>query len=102
DAQGVEVRRRCGVVPARPALYDRLSGYDNLGYAAALSQVEPAVMAEHIAEAAARFEISDALDQKVGGYSTGMRARLALARRVLRRPHPSRLVRPPRATHTTP
>jgi ABC-2 type transport system ATP-binding protein len=86
EEQGTEVRRRCGVVPARPALYDRLSGYDNLGYAAALFQVEPALVEERIAEAAARFEISDALDQKVGGYSTGMRARLALARAVLHEP----------------
>ena len=30
DDQGTEVRRRCGVVPARPALYDRLSGKDYL------------------------------------------------------------------------
>ena len=41
DAEGTEVRRRCGVVPARPALYDRLSGADNLEYAAALFRVEP-------------------------------------------------------------
>jgi ABC-2 type transport system ATP-binding protein len=86
DEEGTEVRRRCGVVPARPALYDRLSGADNLAYAAALFQVEPSLMDERIAEAAGRFEISDALDQKVGGYSTGMRARLALARAVLHEP----------------
>jgi ABC-2 type transport system ATP-binding protein len=86
DEQGTEVRRRCGVVPARPALYDRLTGADNLAYAAALFQVEPAVVDERIAEAAARFGISDALDQRVGGYSTGMRARLALARAVLHEP----------------
>jgi ABC-2 type transport system ATP-binding protein len=86
DEQGTEVRRRCGVVPARPALYDRLSGYDNLGYAASLFQVEPTVIDQRIADAAARFEISDALELKVGGYSTGMRARLALARAVLHEP----------------
>ncbi len=43
-------------------------------------------MDERIAEAADRFGIADALDQKVGGYSTGMRARLALARAVLHEP----------------
>jgi ABC-type multidrug transport system ATPase subunit len=86
DAEGTEIRRRCGVVPARPALYDRLSGHDNLAYAASLFQVEGQLADERIAEAAGRFEIDHALDQKVGGYSTGMRARLALARAVLHEP----------------
>jgi ABC-2 type transport system ATP-binding protein len=73
-------------VPARPALYDRLSGTDNLQYAASLFQVDPRLVQARIAEAAARFGISDALHLKVGGYSTGMRARLALARAVLHEP----------------
>jgi ABC-2 type transport system ATP-binding protein len=85
-AEGTAVRRHCGVVPARPALYDRLSGTDNLRYAAELFGVEPSIMDERIAEAAARFEIADALAHRVGGYSTGMRARLALARAVLHDP----------------
>ncbi len=35
-ADGEEVRRRCGIVSAKPALYDRLSGWDNLRYSAEL------------------------------------------------------------------
>jgi len=86
DDQGTVIRRRCGVVPARPALYDRLSGYDNLRYAADLFDVDTADTADRISHAAERFGISDALTKKVGGYSTGMRARLALARAVLHDP----------------
>jgi ABC-2 type transport system ATP-binding protein len=85
-AEGTEIRRRCGVVPARPALYDRLSGTDNLQYAASLFRVEPRLVEARIAEAADRFGISEALHLRVGGYSTGMRARLALARAVLHEP----------------
>ncbi len=83
---GSEVRRRCGVVPARPALYDRLSGADNLRYAGELFAVGGDVLAQRIEAAAARFGIEHALDQRVGAYSTGMRARLALARAVLHEP----------------
>jgi len=83
---GAEVRRRCGVVPARPALYDRLDGYDNLRYAGELFAVDADVLPDRIEQAATRFGIADALSKRVGGYSTGMRARLALARAVLHEP----------------
>jgi ABC-2 type transport system ATP-binding protein len=82
---GGEIRRRCGVVSAKPALYDRLSGWDNLRYSAALYGVRSNVD-EIIAAAAARFEIHGALDQVVGGYSTGMKTRLALSRALLHSP----------------
>ncbi len=87
STDGAEVRRRCGVVSAKPALYDRLSGRDNLVYAAelyGLGRGQHAV--ERIAAAADRFGITGALDQQVGGYSTGMKTRLALARSVLHQP----------------
>jgi ABC-type multidrug transport system ATPase subunit len=80
--EGQDVRRRCGVVAAKPALYDRLSGWDNLKYAADLYEVGTG----GIREAAARFGIEDALDLRVGGYSTGMKTRLALARSILHDP----------------
>ncbi|HSL56440.1 MAG TPA: ABC transporter ATP-binding protein [Acidimicrobiales bacterium] len=85
DTDGEHVRRRCGVVSAKPALYDRLSGYDNLAYAAELYGLGRHA-GDRIRESAARFGIDDALDQQVGGYSTGMKTRLALARSVLHRP----------------
>jgi ABC-2 type transport system ATP-binding protein len=80
---GESVRRRCGVVSAKPALYDRLSGRDNLKYAAELYGLGAHAPIE---EAAGRFGISNALDLRVGGYSTGMKSRLALARSILHDP----------------
>jgi ABC-2 type transport system ATP-binding protein len=84
--EGAEVRGRCGVVPARPALYDRLTGYDNLRYCAELFDVRSALIETRIRDAAERFGILDALPVRVGAYSTGMRARLALARAILHDP----------------
>ncbi len=84
---GQEVRTRCGVVSAKPSLYDRLTGMDNLRYAAELYGLGrgPAVD-ERVVEAADQFGIAADLEQRVGGYSTGMKTRLALARAVLHRP----------------
>ena len=85
DRFGEDVRRRCGVVSAKPALYDRLSGWDNLSYSAELYGLGRNAT-KQIREAAGRFGIVDALDQQVGGYSTGMKTRLALSRAVLHNP----------------
>lgn len=78
-------RERIGVVAAKPALYERLTGWENLAYAAALWQIGGDTKARS-AEVAAIFGIDEALGQLVGGYSTGMKTRLALARAVLADP----------------
>jgi ABC-2 type transport system ATP-binding protein len=79
---GDEVRRRVGIVPPKPAFYDQLTGWDNLRFAARIfGSNEGAAV-----DAAERFSIQDALLQEVGGYSTGMRTRLALARAVIHDP----------------
>ena len=84
---GQEVRLRCGVVSAKPSLYDRLSGWDNLAYAAELYGLGRGELAKtRIEDSSDRFGITAALDQQVGGYSTGMKTRLALARSVLHEP----------------
>jgi ABC-2 type transport system ATP-binding protein len=84
---GEEVRRRCGVVSAKPALYDRLDGHANLAYSAELYGLGRGDHIDRrIREAAARFGIEHALDKRVGGFSTGMKTRLALARSILHDP----------------
>ena len=80
---GEAVRKRCGVVSAKSALYERLSGYDNLRYSAELHGLGKGAPIE---ASAARFGIEDALGLRVAGYSTGMKTRLALARSVLHDP----------------
>jgi ABC-2 type transport system ATP-binding protein len=79
---GDEVRRRVGVVPPKPAFYDQLTGWENLQFAATIFESDE-VRARSAAE---RFGIDHALAQEVGGYSTGMRTRLALARAVIHDP----------------
>ena len=79
---GDEVRRRVGIVPPKPAFYEQLTGWENLTFASRIfGSTERAAY-----EAAERFAIDDALEQEVGGYSTGMRTRLALARAVIHDP----------------
>ena len=85
SSDGEEVRRNCGVVSAKPSLYDRLDGWDNLRYAAELHGLGRKADVR-IREAAAQFGIDAALDLQVGGYSTGMKTRLALARSILHEP----------------
>jgi ABC-2 type transport system ATP-binding protein len=80
---GEEVRSRCGVVPATPAFYERLTGRDNLEFAARMYGLRSDVSIER---AAARFGIDYALDDIARSYSTGMKTRLALARAVLHDP----------------
>jgi ABC-2 type transport system ATP-binding protein len=63
-------------------MFDQLDGWDNLRFAADIWGVSH----DLVLPAAERFGIAQALDQRVEGYSTGMRTRLALARAVLHDP----------------
>ena len=77
------LRRRAGAARAlRPPLRHRQPRATRRR----CSEVDPARSTSASPRPPSRFGIADALDHKVGGYSTGMRARLALARAVLHEP----------------
>ena len=80
---GDEMRRRVGVVPPKPAFYDQLTGWDNLRFAARIFGVQRGrrLRSRRTVRDRRRTRL-----QEVGGYSTGMRTRLALARAVIHDP----------------
>ena len=82
-----EVRRRIGFVfGGERGLYYRLSGRDNLRYFAALYAVPPREIGPRVEELVALVGLKDRVDERVEGYSRGMKQRLHLARTLLHRP----------------
>jgi ABC-type multidrug transport system ATPase subunit len=84
--QAAGVRRRIAYCPAGgTAFYGRLTGRQNLEFFGALHDVPVRDLAARIDDAAAVFDVREALDRRVEAYSDGMRQRLALARAHLAR-----------------
>jgi ABC-2 type transport system ATP-binding protein len=89
-ADGPQVRRRLGVLPSAPVVDARLTGVQNLRFAADVHGLPRDGLEQRIAASLAAVELSDRGDERVARYSTGMRHRLALARVLL--PDPSILL----------
>jgi ABC-2 type transport system ATP-binding protein len=81
------IRKRIGFVfGGEKGLYYRLSGSDNLRYFAELYGVAPREIGARIGELLALVGLTDRADERVEGYSRGMKQRLHLARTLLHRP----------------
>jgi ABC-2 type transport system ATP-binding protein len=85
-ANGEEVRARTGVLTETPALYERLTAYQNLEFFGQLADMKPADLKQRITELLEFFELENRANDKAGTYSKGMKQRLALARALLTRP----------------
>ena len=82
-----QIRKRIGFVfGGERGLYYRLSGADNLRYFAELYSVVPREIGPRVVELLALVGLSDRADERVEGYSRGMKQRLHLARTLLHRP----------------
>ncbi|GGO18226.1 ABC transporter ATP-binding protein [Micromonospora parathelypteridis] len=82
-----EVRRRIGYVfGGDRGLYDRLSARDNLRYFAELYGVPGREQKRRIAELFELVRLTGRENDRVEGYSRGMRQRLHIARGLLHRP----------------
>lgn len=80
------VTAHLGYLPEEPPVYDELTGREQLSYVAGLRDIPESAAAERIDALLERFDLADAADRRVGGYSTGMRQKLGVMQAILHEP----------------
>ena len=80
------LRAKIGLAGQYAAVDENLSGFQNLDMVGLLYHLGRAVARERARELLERFELTDAADRPVKGYSGGMRRRLDLAAALVARP----------------
>jgi len=86
EREGVAVKRRVGVVPEDLALFDRLTGAENLAFVARVHGLERATFEQRAAELLDLLELTDAAAALAADYSHGMKKKLSLAMALLPSP----------------
>lgn len=81
-----QVHQIAGVVTEHSQMYDYMSGLDNLIFYATLFGESKGNAKKHALDLLSKLGLSDARNQKLGTYSTGMRQRLSLARALIHHP----------------
>ncbi|TFG66689.1 MAG: ABC transporter ATP-binding protein [Anaerolineales bacterium] len=84
--EGSTLRAHTGVLTETPSLDERLTARDNLSIYADLYNFPRAEVFDRVNSLLLEFELADRADEKVAGYSKGMKQRLALARALLHKP----------------
>jgi ABC-2 type transport system ATP-binding protein len=89
---GVDVRDRdavidhIGYLPEEPPLFDELTAREQLRHMAALHDVPAEEADRRIAGYLDRFDLIEAADRRIDGYSTGMRKKVGLIQAILHDP----------------
>lgn len=86
QADGPALRARTGVLTETPSMDERLTAWDNLCIYADLYGVPRGEVRQRVDDLLAEFDLADRANEKVVGYSKGMKQRLALARSLLHKP----------------
>lgn len=81
---GSDIRRQTGVLTETPSLYERLSARDNLKLFASFYDVPNAD--QRVDEMLKLFNLTERAKDRAGGFSKGMKQRLALARALVHEP----------------
>jgi len=81
-----ELIERIGYLPEEPPLFDELTAREQLRHVAALHDVPAETADQRIEHWLDRFDLEDAADRRLDGFSTGMRKKVGLIQAVLHEP----------------
>ncbi|TCP52115.1 sodium transport system ATP-binding protein [Tumebacillus sp. BK434] len=86
--QAEEVRKQVGILfGGETGLYDRLTARENIRYFGKLYGLEQSVVEARTESLAKRFDMTRYLDKRVGGFSKGMKQKVAIARSLIHDPN---------------
>ncbi|MBM4379069.1 MAG: ABC transporter ATP-binding protein [Deltaproteobacteria bacterium] len=83
---GDALRRSVGLLTEQPGLYDRLTGRENLRFFMKLNEVDERTAWPRARSYLERFGLLGREDEPCGGYSKGMRQKLAIVRALVHEP----------------
>lgn len=84
--QNQSIRRSVGILTETPGLYDRMSAFENLVFFGQLYDLEASKATQQAERYLRDLNLWERKDEKVGGFSKGMRQKLAIARALLHEP----------------
>ena len=83
----LKVRQSVGILTENPSLYERLTAYENMDFfAQAYGITDNAERQKRIQELLEFFHLWDRRNDRVGGFSKGMKQKLAIVRATVHRP----------------
>ena len=82
----LKVKSLTGYLPEKVGFYEDLTAWENLDYTAALNSISRDAAAKKIKELVGMVGLSEAVEQKVGTFSHGMKQRLGIADVMMKDP----------------
>ncbi|AKQ64427.1 ABC transporter, ATP-binding protein [Myxococcus hansupus] len=86
DGDGEPLRKVVGLLTEQPGLYDRLTARQNLRFFMKLHELDEAAVWPRAQHYLARFGLGGREEEPVGGFSKGMRQKLAIVRTLVHDP----------------
>ncbi len=79
-------KKRIGLIPDRPFLYEKLTGMEFMQFIAGFYDVAPERLSAEADQLLARFSLGSRSHERIESYSHGMKQRLVMAAALLHRP----------------